>query len=187
MAEVIKHGLIADPGLLAMIQDGDWTYNPADRKPALADLQALVSRAVEVKIQTVQEDPFDHGHRTVLNLGHSFAHAIEKSSAYSIRHGEAVAMGLIAAVNLSARLGYCPGALQDEVEIMLTDVCLPVRIPGDISPEWTFKTMWRDKKNVAGRLRLVLIRKMGDAFVHDDVPEEAVLETLKEICERTCL
>ena len=186
MAEVIKHGLIADPGLLAMVQNGDWTFNSSER-PALADLQALVSRAVEIKIQAVQKDPFDRGHRTVLNLGHSFAHAIEKNSAHSIRHGEAVAMGVIAAINLSAKLGHCPAALQGQVEEMLTDVYLPVRIPGDVSPEQLLKAMWHDKKNVAGRLRLVLIRETGDVFVNDDVPEEAVLGTLKEVCEMTCL
>jgi 3-dehydroquinate synthetase len=144
-------------------------------------LQDLVAQAIQVKIQIVQEDPFDRGRRAVLNLGHTFAHAIEQASGHTIPHGEAVAMGLVAAANLSARLGHCPESLQDDVESILEDAALPCRIPSKAKPEHVLSAMGRDKKKKGGRLRLILLRGVGDVFVTDEVPHMSVLETLNAI------
>ena len=84
-------------------------------------------QAIQVKINIVQADPFEQGQRSILNLGHTFAYAIEQVSNNSYRHGEAVGMGLVAAANLSARLGFCDISLQKRIESILESVnCLPV-------------------------------------------------------------
>ncbi len=181
MAEVIKHGLIGDPDLFAKIEIGTWIRTAGELQPPLADLQTLVARAIQVKINIIQEDPFDRGRRNVLNLGHTFAHAIEIVSSHAVRHGEAVAMGLVAAANLSARLGYCSATLQNRIEASLEATALPTRIPADVHPEKLFKTMSIDKKKKAGRLRFVLLRDIGDVFVSGEVDRASVIETIEEL------
>ncbi|UCF95357.1 MAG: 3-dehydroquinate synthase, partial [Desulfobacterales bacterium] len=111
--------------------------------------------------------------------GHTFAHAIEIASDHAVRHGEAVAMGLVAASNLSARLGHCSVALQNRIEAALEATALPTLIPGNVSPDRLFKAMGSDKKKKAGRLRFVLLRDIGDVFVTDAVNEQAVRDTLE--------
>ena len=181
MAEVIKHGLIGDPDLFAKIENGTWIRTAGELQPPLEDLQTLVARAIQVKINIIQEDPFDRGRRNVLNLGHTFAHAIEIVSSHAVRHGEAVAMGLVAAANLSARLGYCPGTLQNRIEAALEATALPTRIPADIHPDGLYKTMSLDKKKKAGHLRFVMLRDIGDVFVTDAIDKKAVIETLEKL------
>jgi len=181
MAEVIKQSLIGDADLFATIETGRWIRKPGELQPPLEELQTLVARAIQVKINIIQEDPFDRGRRNVLNLGHTFAHAIEIVSSHAVRHGEAVAMGLAAAANLSARLGYCPAVLQNRIEAALEAAALPTRIPADVHPESLYKTMRIDKKKKAGRMRLVLLRDIGDVFVTDAVDEKTVIETVEEL------
>ncbi len=177
MAEVIKQSLIGDPDLFAKIENGTWIRTAGELQPPLEDLQTLVARAIQVKINIIQEDPFDRGRRNVLNLGHTFAHAIEIVSSHAVRHGEAVAMGLVAAANLSARLGYCSATLQNRIKASLEATALPTRIPADVHPEELYKTMSIDKKKKAGRLRFVLLRDIGDVFVSDAVDHTAVIES----------
>jgi len=116
-----------------------------------------------------------------LNLGHTFAHAIEQVSGYSVKHGQAVAIGLVAAANLSARLELCRPQLQNQIEQLLTGLSLPVAIPSDMLTKKLFKAMGSDKKKAGGRLNFVLIREVGDVFVSDDVPQAAVLQTLETL------
>lgn len=181
MAEVVKHGLLADTDLLQKVESGTWPSESGPLQASLSEIQTLVAQAIQVKIAIVQEDPFELGRRSILNLGHTFAHAIEQVSGYAVRHGEAVAVGLVAAANLSARLGHCPPALQDRIELALTRVGLPTRLPQTLTPEALLKAMGSDKKRVAGQLRFVLLRDVGQAFVTDAVPEAAVLATLRDI------
>ncbi len=181
MAEVIKHGLIGGGALFEKIKNGSWKWESWPQQPPLDVLQDLVAQAIRVKIQIVQEDPFEEGRRAVLNLGHTFAHAIEHASDHALSHGEAVAMGLVAAANLSARQGHCPTALQEKVETILSDAGLPCRIPIIASPANILKAMQRDKKRRGERLRVILIRDIGDVFVADGVPLAAISETLEAL------
>jgi 3-dehydroquinate synthetase len=183
MAEIIKHSLIADTDLLDQIEKGHWKHKPTAPLPPLSDLQSLVAQAIQVKVHIVQEDPFDAGPRQVLNLGHTFAHAIEQVSGNSVRHGEAVAMGLVAAAALSARLGHCSTTLPDRVESVVADAGLPVRIPATVDPRRLIEAMGRDKKKTEGRIRFVLLRDIGDVFVTDTVKETDVLATLKDLTD----
>ena len=183
MAEVIKHSLIADTDLLSKIEGGNWKREPGTLQPPLPELQAMVAQAIQVKVQIVQEDPYDKGIRNILNLGHTFAHAIERITGHSIRHGEAVAMGIVASANLSVRLGYCSSALQSRIEAVLDAAALPTRIPKYANPDGLLHAMRADKKKKAGRLRFVLLRDIGDVFVTDEVDQKTVLETMRDVTE----
>ncbi|MCZ7528406.1 MAG: hypothetical protein M5U14_19775 [Acidimicrobiia bacterium] len=133
MAEVVKHGLLANEALLERVENGDWRLRP-DNQSLLSNLHALVTDAIQVKRDVVQQDPFEQGIRATLNLGHTFGHAVEQVSGYTVRHGEGVAMGLVAAANLSARLEACDPALQGRIEQVLENVGLPTRLPLSLRP-----------------------------------------------------
>ncbi len=181
MAEIVKHGLIGDPSLLDKIERGDWRRKAGELQTHLPELQDIVAQATRVKIGIVQEDPFDRDRRAILNLGHTFAHAIETVTGHTLRHGEAVAIGLVAAINLSARLDHCPSSLQDRIEAILSHVGLPIRFPQSVDPEELYRTMLHDKKKKAGVLRFVLLKGIGDIFIADNVPQQAVGESIREL------
>ena len=106
MAEVIKHGLLGDPKLFERLEIGDWRLEIfQDDQALIPDLQSLIAQAIQVKQDVVIEDPFEHGRRATLNLGHTFGHAIEQISGYAVRHGEGVAMGIVAATLSLAQIG----------------------------------------------------------------------------------
>jgi shikimate kinase / 3-dehydroquinate synthase len=186
LAEVVKHGLIASPAIMAQLKRND--YQPpvalcrlgADNYP-LHTPDSLILRAIQVKRDVVEADPFEMDRRAWLNLGHTFGHAIEQVSNYAVRHGDAVAMGLVAAAHLSALLGHAAPALQEEIETLLTRLNLPIRIPTQLQAGALLQAMATDKKRAAGKLRFVLIREVGDVFVSGDVPETAVLTTLRAL------
>jgi len=181
MAEVIKHSLIADSDLLQKVEAGNWIQTAGEVEQQASQLQALVAQAIQVKINIVQEDPYDHGRRAVLNFGHTFANAIERLSHHSISHGEAVAMGIVASSHLSVQLGYCPEELLERIQAVLRSAGLPTRIPADLAPDQLLLAMGSDKKKKAGKLHYVLLKNIGDVFVTDQVPEDAVLSTLTEL------
>jgi 3-dehydroquinate synthetase len=181
MAEVIKHGLIAESNLLEQVEQGHWAKN-WDRSPSyIGELQRLVAQAIQVKINIVQADPFEQGQRSILNLGHTFAYAIEQVSKNAYRHGEAVSMGLVAAANLSARLGYCDISLQSRIEDLLERVSLPTRIPSQIKPDALLQAMQHDKKKRAGQLRFILLRGIAETFVSGEVANTEVLATISAV------
>jgi shikimate kinase/3-dehydroquinate synthase len=140
----------------------------------------LVRRAVQVKVDVVQQDPYERGVRAHLNLGHTFAHAIERVSNYSWLHGEAVGVGLVAAARLSYALGLCDSALAEEVEDIVDKVGLPTRL-GDLDPEALFAAMGTDKKWQAGHSRFVLLRGMCQPEIVEDVSKTTVIQVLQEM------
>ena len=180
MAEVVKHGLLANEDLLQRLEIGDWRLR-ADNQSLFSNLQSLVTDAIQVKRDVVQEDPFEHGIRATLNLGHTFGHAVEQVSGYTVRHGEGVAMGMVAAANLSARLEECDPALQLRIEKVLQNVGLPTRIPSNLDAEEMYYYMGSDKKKAAGVMRFVLIHDVGDAFVQGNVAKEDVLAAITAV------
>ncbi|MBC6935063.1 MAG: 3-dehydroquinate synthase [Chloroflexi bacterium] len=171
LAEAIKHGLLADEGLLELIEAG---------RAAVQDAAELVQRAVQVKVDVVQADPFEQGVRAHLNLGHTFAHAVEQVSGYAWPHGEAVGVGLLAAAWLSCRMGLCSAALPERVERILAGVGLPTHL-GELEPEAIYGAMGTDKKRQSGRLRFVLLRGIGQPVIVDDAPKETVLDVLRAL------
>lgn len=179
MAEIIKHGLLADTRLLQQIEQGDWPVRTDSLHSYSSEIQSLVAQSIQVKISYVQKDPFDEGVRKQLNMGHTFAHAIEKVSNNEIRHGEAVAMGIAAATDLSERLGYCDSDLKERLDSVLAKVGLPNRIPPDLSAQSILDSMRQDKKRLKQSLRLVLPVEVGEVFVADDIDRKDILATLK--------
>ncbi|MGQ9553238.1 MAG: 3-dehydroquinate synthase [Anaerolineae bacterium] len=162
LAEVVKAGIIADPDLFAAFEQG--SYELAD----------VVERALRVKIELVEADPYEQGQRALLNLGHTFAHAYETLSNYTLRHGDAVAVGMVLACRLSALRGLCSEELPKRVVACLRRLGLPTE-PPVIAPEAVVAAMQKDKKKRAGHMRFVLPVAIGDVRVFDDVTEEQLL------------
>jgi len=168
MAEVIKHGLLADEGLL----------NPDLHQLSFAD--ELVRRAVQVKVDVVQRDPYEHGERAHLNLGHTFGHAIEQVTQYEWAHGEAVGIGLLLATMLSHRLEFCDESLIGRVEDILSHTGLPIRLNG-LDPEAVYAAMFTDKKRKDGKLRFILLKGVSKPFIAENVAKEDVLAVLSAL------
>jgi 3-dehydroquinate synthase len=178
MAEVIKGGLIGDPALFERLESGK---KAVTRQSAVKTLQSIVVDTIQVKQTVVQEDPYENGRRAVLNLGHTFGHAIEQVSGYAVSHGYGVAMGLVAAARLSAVLGHCDSALEGRIEKLLLKQDLPVRIPTNLEAGAIIEAMSSDKKKTAGKLRFILIRDVGDVFVSGDVVVTAVRDVVESL------
>jgi 3-dehydroquinate synthase len=182
MAEVIKHGILSDAEILKKVEIGDWRLEIGDWEAAsISNLQSLITQAICVKRDVVEEDPYEQGRRAHLNLGHTFGHAIEQVSQFRVRHGEGVAMGLVAAARLSARLEHCDPALQGQIEGWLKRVNLPTSIPADLDAEAIYAAMGTDKKKAGGRIRFVLLRGLGEPFTTGEVAETAVVATIREL------
>lgn len=176
LAEVIKHGIIGAPELFAELQlgHGDLTSWWGDQGAT------HVAWALEVKIEIVEDDPFEQGRRAVLNLGHTTGHALERLSEYTLRHGEAVAIGMVAATRIAARMGRANSTLVDTVQDTLSAWGLPVRCPPyDVGAIW--QAMEHDKKRRGKALRWVLPVAIGRVEVTEDVPREVVTSVLQEM------
>lgn len=168
MAEVIKHGLLADPVLL------DPELWSPDRAPD------LIRRAVQVKIDVVEQDPYEKGVRAHLNLGHTFAHAVEAVTRYAWAHGEAVGVGLVAAGRLSHKLGLCDSSLPALIEDAVSELGLPTRLNG-IDADALWAAMATDKKWQSGRSRFVLLKAAQQPVIVEGVARNDVIAVLKEI------
>ncbi len=170
LAEVIKAGLIADPELFGLIAAG-WT-----------DLREVVRRALRVKVDLVRADPFETDRRAALNLGHTVGHGIEAASRYAIRHGEAVAIGLIAEAKIAGRIGLAAPGLSEQIASVVRRVGLPVSYR-DLDPESIWVMMRADKKRRAGRLKFTLPRAIGDVVTGIDVEDGVVRDVLIDMHE----
>ncbi len=170
MAEVIKHGLLADADLFRRLQ----ANAPLAWDHAL--LPAVIRRCVEIKAAVVAGDERETsatGGRALLNLGHTFGHAIEATAGYgTYLHGEAVAIGLVMAARLSADLGRCTAAEATAVAATVRAHDLPDRLRAPLPLAPMLAAMKRDKKVRAGKLRFVLLQGVGTAVTADDVPED---------------
>jgi 3-dehydroquinate synthase len=174
LAEVVKYGLIFDPQFLT------WIENNVDALLAL-DPEALahaVYRSCELKADVVKRDERESGDRALLNLGHTFGHAIETATGYTEwLHGEAVATGMVIAADMSARLGMIKDADVRRIRDLLARIGLPVA-PPRFGAQRALECMRVDKKVKSGRIRLVLLEKLGVARFTADYPDEALTSTL---------
>ena len=176
MAEVIKYGLIADRAFFEWLEQ---------RVPSLLerDPQALaeaIERSCRNKADIVSADEYERGRRSLLNLGHTFGHAIETATGYdSWLHGEAIAVGMCMAARVSLRLGRIEARACERVEAIIAAAGLPTH-PPPVGAERMQSLMSGDKKVVAGVIRLVLLDAIGDARVVDDYPAEALAAVLAE-------
>lgn len=177
LAEVIKYGLIRDGEFLDWIE----ANMPALVARDPAALTYAIKRSCEVKAEVVALDEREGGLRAILNLGHTFGHAIEAAQGYGKwLHGEAVGAGMVMAVDLSCRLGYVSQAEVERSRSIVAAAGLPVQGPADMTVETYLDKMAVDKKNVDARIRLVLLRSMGDAIVTAEFDQSLLRATLDD-------
>ena len=176
IAEIIKYGLIRDPGFLEWLEQ-----NMA--KLLIRDADVLVEairRSCVNKAEVVQADERESGGRALLNLGHTFGHAIENAMGYGVwLHGEAVAAGTMLAAELSRRMGMIGEAEVERIGKIYAQAGLSTIAPA-LGPETYLRLMGLDKKVEGGNMRFILLRHIGEAVLHSDVPVEILTETLVE-------
>jgi 3-dehydroquinate synthase len=148
-----------------------------------AVLTDVVARCCQIKQEIVENDEREGGLRRILNFGHTLGHAIEAASGFTILHGEAVAMGMLLAADLSQRLGYIDTADVARVRELLRRAGLPTETPA-IGAARALELMGMDKKVLEGRIRLVLLRRLGAGIVTGDYPADALQATLRGHFER---
>ncbi|MDD9895359.1 MAG: 3-dehydroquinate synthase [Gammaproteobacteria bacterium] len=176
VAEVIKYGLINNSGFFTWL---------ADNSDAILTLQSsAVSKAVQIcceaKAAIVAEDEKEAGVRALLNLGHTFGHAIETATGYgSWLHGETVAMGMVMAADLSRRLGWLDAQEALRIrQVIEENYGMPVVPPADITVEQYLDLMSSDKKAELGKIRFILLKAIGEAVIEGDVDDELLNSTL---------
>ena len=175
LAEVIKYGLIYDAGFFVWLEENIDGLLRLDQE----QLAQAVLVSCETKARVVEQDERESGLRAILNLGHTFGHAIETVMGYgNWLHGEAVAAGMVMAIDLSTREGLIDEALRKRSIDLLSRAGLPVSPPDNISVEQYLDVMAIDKKTLDGNIRLVLLRALGEAFVTSDYSRDKLLQTL---------
>lgn len=167
LAEVIKYGAIRDAAFFAWLETN--VDRLRGREPVA--LAHAIGRSCEIKAEIVALDERETGPRALLNFGHTFGHAIEALEGYGTwLHGEAVAVGMVMAANLSARLGRLARADADRLETLVRRAGLPID-PPTLAPEAWLRAMGRDKKNEAGRITLILLDRLGMAAIEKGAPQ----------------
>jgi 3-dehydroquinate synthase len=180
-AEIVKYGLIRDPAFFDWCEENGAALRDGERKTRI---QAVVA-SCRAKAKIVAADEREWGERALLNFGHTFAHALEAETGYSnkLLHGEAVAIGMIMAIELSQSLGMCPAEDALRTRRHFEKIGLPVTPKTIRGRKWDAKAllahMRHDKKIRGGKMRFVLTRGIGKAFVSDDVGVEAVTRILE--------
>lgn len=171
MAEVIKHGMIGDEELLERI-------NKATDLRDASFLRECVVRSLRLKGDIVAKDEKEVGLRAVLNFGHTIGHAIEQVAGFGrYTHGEAVAVGMIGALHISTAVGLLPAIERDQLVSLLERYGYPT-YAAECSPDKLLVTMRRDKKNREGKIRFVLLQRVGLPVLEDAVPEDVIHRAL---------
>jgi len=176
VAETVKHGVIGDSEVFRYLEEysgqlSDWWGK---------DAAEWIARAIDVKIGVVQDDPFEGGRRAVLNLGHTTGHALERLSGFSLRHGEAVSIGLCAAARIAVRMSVANSGLVERIEAVLMNWDLPTRCPA-FEADAILSSMAHDKKWRGPVLRWVLPHDIGRVEVHEEVSVELVKRVLVDM------
>ncbi|MBD3246952.1 MAG: 3-dehydroquinate synthase [Candidatus Omnitrophica bacterium] len=179
LAECIKYAVITAPRLFSLLEKN--AEKILDLDPHLR--KTIITRCAGIKTKIVSMDEDEKkGIRTLLNFGHTLGHALETSTGYrrALSHGEAVAIGMLYAAFLSHELGFCSHKSVARIRDLLLRFRLPVKIRGN--QEKIFEAIRYDKKFISGKARMVLIRKIGNALVQDDIPLPVIKRALKNYC-----
>ena len=175
-AEVVKYGLIRDPAFFAYLEAN--AEDVLAREPG--PLSEAIYQSCRNKAEVVAADEHEAGSRALLNLGHTFAHAIETGTAYTEwLHGEAVAVGMLMAAEASCQSGWLPRDAVDRLQALLARAGLPLSGPSDLPVARYLELMGVDKKAEAGRIRYVLLAGIGSAFVTAEVPESVIVGAIE--------
>ncbi|MHB1543205.1 MAG: 3-dehydroquinate synthase [Gammaproteobacteria bacterium] len=176
LAEVIKYGVALDP------ENFEWLEGHLDGLLGFdaLDLQDAIRMALTLKIAVVEADPEERlGQRAILNLGHTFGHAIETASDYRVLHGEAVAIGILMAADLSSRLGWLDTTARDRIQSLLERAHLKLTLPS-LRTEDLLPYFDRDKKNRKGHLKLVLLEALGKAVLAERFDMTHMIDMLND-------
>jgi 3-dehydroquinate synthase len=169
LGEIVKYGVIASPTLFERLE--------ARASDVLASettlLTGIIEECCQIKADVVSADEHEGGIRAILNFGHTFGHAIEAATGFSTyTHGEAVAIGMVWATELSRRMGVCGSDLPGRIQALLHALELPTRLNGPVTG--LREAMRLDKKAIGGRLRFILVEALGKVSLRDDVPADLV-------------
>jgi 3-dehydroquinate synthase len=176
LAEVIKYAVAMDEGLYRILED------KADNKFSAAELSEIVMRCCRLKAGIVEIDETEQtGQRAILNFGHTVGHALEAVSGFRGSHGQAVAVGMVAAATISQRLGSLDASDVQSIRSLLQKFGLPTSCPG-LSPEALSEVIRFDKKTTLGQTRWVLVEGIGQGITGQTVDEDIVKKVLKELC-----
>ena len=176
MGEILKHGLIRDYSYYA------WTVFHREEilKRVPEVLTEMIYRSCVIKKTVVENDPTEKGERAVLNMGHTIGHAVEKLKNFSILHGQCVALGMVASAYLSFQKGYITVEEFAKMQKDLRAFGLPVRV-GGLSPEEVLSATKSDKKMEHGRIKFILMDRMGHAVIDTSVTDEELLDAITVI------
>ncbi len=180
MAEVIKYGLLGHSNFFNFLQKN--IKDLMDRnKPLVAE---IIYQSCQHKANIVAQDELEVGKRALLNFGHTFGHAIENTLGYgTFLHGEAISVGMLMAVKLSQLEGYLSSNQVAQVQYLLEKANLPISIIGKISVSDFMKAISVDKKVINGNIRLILLKKLGHAFVCDHYKNQLLNQVINEFCQ----
>jgi 3-dehydroquinate synthase len=157
LAEAVKHGLIADEAYFHWIESDKASI--LERKPEA--VARLVRRSIEIKAQVVSADERESSQRAILNAGHTVAHALESTFDYRLAHGDAVALGLLVECEVAERLGIAAPGLRKQLQAVLKELGLPLRVPGPVDFRAVLDRMSSDKKNRGGEIHCALVSAIG--------------------------
>lgn len=175
IAEIIKYGLIRDIEFLGWLEENISGLLNLDKET----LAYAIERSCQNKAEVVAADEYESGQRALLNLGHTYGHAIETGMGYGKwLHGEAVAAGMCMAARHSQHLGWISQADVDRVINLITQAALPVGKPEELNADQMLELMKVDKKVLDGNIRLILLKALGKAIISSDYPPESLLKTL---------
>ena len=174
--EIIKHGLIKDKEYY------NWLKDNADRIKALDPdaLEHMIYVSCNIKREVVENDPKEKGERALLNFGHTLGHAIEKEMNFSLYHGECVVLGMIAALNICVELGTITGEERDDALNTFALYEFPDHVTG-INTDDVIAVSKNDKKMDAGKVKFILLKSVGDAYIDRDITDDQMRRALEGV------
>ena len=179
MAEVIKYGLIKDARYYNFLKS---KYNSISTQD-FETVSSMIETSCKTKREVVERDPKEKGERALLNLGHTIGHAIEKLSDFGLFHGECVSLGMAAAAFMSMKKGYLTAENVADIENTLKLYGLPVRISG-YDPSEVLSATKNDKKMSGGRIKFILLKSIGEAYIDDTLDDNEILEGIRYVTEQ---
>ncbi len=177
LSEVIKAGIIEDINLFSLLEKETDAIRARDRNV----MAAIVEKACRVKKGIVELDEREKGLRRILNFGHTLGHALEAESEYRLSHGEAVAIGMVAAARIAEKIYGLPSSDRERIENLLAAIGHPTNIPAGISTEGLLARMKVDKKKIGDTIHFVLIKKLGFPFVNGNIEDETLRLIIEEL------
>ena len=179
LAEVVKYGVIMDAPLFAKLEENTDKLNAVD----LEFYTEIIARCCELKAKVVAADEREGGLRAILNYGHTFGHAVELVSNFTLAHGEGVAIGMNMAAELAVQAGLLDRTVAVRQRILLEKIALPCTLPTGIDPEQIYTGMLKDKKKVGSRLNLIILLEIGKVEIKSGFEPADIIKAIRCCCE----